>query len=267
MTHHFTNISDSSKKERTSSFTSKGSITIETALAAPLFFLAVLCMVYLLEIMSIRTTVSHALKSAGRELALETTGLPIFSTSKLEDSLIHTIGKDSINCSIIADGVLGMDCSASTYHYSTGIYDLSVQYRIDIPVLVFELPLIVCEETHRVKGWNGQLSAFLIPDREQIVYVTDHGLVYHSSLNCTYLNPSVKGVFVTEVDGLRNEAGGKYYPCETCKDKGIFGNQVFVTSYGTRYHRSLECSQIKRNIHAVPLEEVHGLGGCSKCVE
>ena len=61
-----------SLSKRTSSFTSGGSVTIETAIVAPIFFLAVLSLVYLLEIMSARPVMKSALQSASKEVAEET---------------------------------------------------------------------------------------------------------------------------------------------------------------------------------------------------
>ena len=59
------------KKERISAFASRGSLTLEAAIVVPIFFFAMLCLAYLLEMMAIQTTVRNALYSAGREVAKE----------------------------------------------------------------------------------------------------------------------------------------------------------------------------------------------------
>ena len=65
------------------------------------------------------------------------------------------------------------------------------------------------------------------------------------------------------VNLLRNKDGGKYYPCQYCKNSG--GGCVYVTDYGNRYHKSVSCSRLRRKIYAVPLSETKGKGVCSKC--
>ncbi len=101
---------------------------------------------------------------------------------------------------------------------------------------------------------------------KELVYVTETGIVYHKDAHCTYLDMSIHTVSKEAVRDLRNQSGGKYYPCEQC-GKTENKKTYFITEYGTRYHTSLECKKIKRNIFAVTIDETYGLGGCSKCVK
>ena len=151
-------------------------------------------------------------------------------------------------------------------NWNTAVIDLSVKYQLDNPILMFRIPAISREETLRVKGWTGYAKGAEGSGTTEVVYVTDYGLVYHKSMNCTYLELSIQAVSVSEIEHLRYESGAKYYPCESCGEEVVTAGRVFITDYGNRYHTSLDCSKVKRNIYAVPLDEVYGLGGCSKCV-
>ena len=253
--------------ERTSAFASKGSITLEAALVVPLFFLAMLCLVYLFEMMAVQTAVRNALYSAGRELAQKSYVSPIVSSQEVEKDIAESIGREKLNHSIIVGGAEGIDCQKSSSNWGTAVFDLSACYEMQIPVLMFRIPIISCEETIKVKGWNGYVTGLDLPDMEAKVYITDYGLVYHKDMDCTYLELSVRGVKAEEVKDLRNQSGGKYYACTFCRHQPATEGMLYITDYGNRYHNTLECSRIKRNVYAVPLDEVFGLGGCSKCVK
>ena len=255
------------KEERASAFTSKGSITIEAAFVVPIFFFAMLCMVYLFEMMSLQTTMRNALYSSGKEIAKQAYSSPIVSSRKVEQLVIENIGADYLDNSVIVHGSKGLDCSNSTSDWNTAVIDLSVSYDLEIPILLFRIPAISCEETLRIKGWTGYAEGGDVTGRDEKVYITDYGLVYHKTMDCTYLDLSVQSVDASDIELLRNHSGAKYYPCEACgTDKSIL-QTVYVTIYGTRYHTSLECKKVKRNVYAVFLEDVYGLGGCSKCVK
>lgn len=266
MANHFHQISNK-KTERTSSFISKGSITLEASLVVPIFFFAILCLSFLLEMMTLQTTVHHALCSVGKEVAEELYTSPIISPEEIKQRVIQQIGMERLEKSMVNGGAEGIDCSKSHSELLSGIVELTACYEFRIPILMFDVPVVSCEETVRVKGWTGYASGGLSDGEQDVVYVTDYGLVYHRDMSCTYLEMSIRAVASESVDGLRNQSGGKYYPCSSCsKDLSLTGTW-YVTDYGDRYHGSLDCKKIKRNIYAVPLAEAYGLGGCSKCVK
>lgn len=254
-----------SLSKRTSSFTSDGSVTIETALVAPIFFLAVLSLVYLLEIMSVQTVMKSALQSAAKEVAEETYGNTVDIARSLEKRIVQQAGEDWLNESIICGGAGGIDCRESKAWGNTGIMDLSMKYKVEIPVLMFRIPAVTLKESVRVKGWNGYAGNGFGNQEEETVYITDTGIVYHKDAECTYLELSIKAVSSSQIKNLRNESGGKYYACESCMKKEK--PNVYITDTGNRYHSSLSCSRLKRTVYAVPLSEVYGRGGCKRCVK
>lgn len=251
--------------ERASAFTSKGSITLEAAIVIPIFFFAMLCMVYLFEIMAIQTSVRNALQSVGKEVAKEAYLSPVVLSSSIEQQIVEVLGAENLDKSIIVNGSKGLDCSNSSTNLGTTVMDLNVRYQIEIPILMFRLPVRTYEERLRIKGWTGYASGSSEALEETLVYVTEYGLVYHKDLYCSYLEVAVRGVKADEVEDLRNHSGGIYYPCEYCGDEEGSGI-CYITDYGNRYHTSLDCRTVKREVYVVPLKDVNGLGGCSKCV-
>lgn len=253
--------------ERASAFASKGSITLEAALVIPIFFFGILCLVFLLEMMSIQLTVRSALYSVGKEIAQEAYTSPIISTSAIEQHLVRNIGADRLDRSIVVGGAEGLDCSGSRSNWSTAVIDLSVSYQLEIPVLMFRIPAISQEENLRVKGWSGYAGSGWESSKEEMVYVTDYGIVYHKDMYCTYLELSIHAALPEQIEDLRNQSGEKYYACKSCDGDLTQVQRIYITDYGNRYHTSLDCSGIKRNIYAIPMEDAYGLGGCPKCGE
>ena len=259
--HHLNHL----EQERTSPFTSKGTITLEAAVVIPIFFFAILCMVYLFEIMTIQVSIRSALQSVGRELAEEAYLSPIIFPGEIKEDLIQILDKDFLDGSIIAGGAEGLDCSHSKSNLRTAVMDLNVRYQIEIPVLMFRLPIRTYEERLRVKGWTGYVEGSGDSAEDDLVYVTDYGVVYHKSLTCTYLELTIRPITKDKLFLERNESGGIYHRCEKCGDLAA-GTVVYVTDYGGSYHTTLDCSGLKRNINVVLISEINGLGGCSKCV-
>ena len=127
-------------------------------------------------------------------------------------------------------------------------------------------PSVKLKDEFKVSAWNGYQKDRKGNEDGQIVYITEKGTVWHSDYQCSYLQLSIQYVQYSELQNMRNEGGEKYHKCEQC----VYGqamNGVYITSYGNRYHNSLNCSSLKRTIRAVHKSEVAGRGGCSKCAK
>ncbi len=117
-----------------------------------------------------------------------------------------------------------------------------------------------------VKPWTGYdvTTGKTRKDEDTIVYMTQYGTVYHRDRSCTHLSLSIQGVEISGIKEMENESGGHYSPCEYCGGNG-FVTLVFVTNYGNRYHTSLSCRGLKRQIRSIPLSEVGAAAPCKKC--
>lgn len=249
--------------KRASAFTSKkGSITVEAAMAVPLFFFAVVCLMYLMEIMAVQTAVRSGLQYAGKTAAQEACVSVVLSPSAVRADVVNAVGADRLKRSIVVGGGNGIDCSASKLSSRTGIGELSAKYKIRIPVPVFHIATLSFEDRMQIKVWNGYEKAGFGTDDERIVYVTETGIVYHRNYHCTYLDLSIHMVQAGAVEDLRNSSGGKYHACERC---GGGSGGVYITNTGDRYHSSLSCSGLKRTVYAIPISEAVGKRACSKC--
>lgn len=257
-------LNNHSHTGRVSVFTSlKASITVEAAMAVPIFFFAVVCLLYLMEIMAVQTAVRSGLQYAGKKAVQEAYTVTAVIPSRIEGDIVNAAGAQRLDRSIVLGGSGGIDCGKSYMSMNTGIGELSAQYRVKIPIPIFGIPPVTYSQTIRIKAWTGYEKEGFGTDNDKIVYVTETGIVYHKDYHCTHLELSIHMVPPEEVGNLRNESGGKYYACEHCMKSGNLG--VYITNTGDRYHSSLTCSGLKRTVYAVPVSEVVGKGACSRC--
>lgn len=241
----------------------KGSITVEAAMAVPIFFFAVICLIYMFEIMAVKVSVRSGLSYAGKIVMQESYPLAVITPGSIEEDVVNAIGAERLERSIVVGGSTGIDCSSSSMSLRTGIGKLVAEYQIRIPVPMFYTEGITCRESIRVKAWTGYEKSFLGTGDDETVYITENGLVYHKDYHCTYLDLSIHMVSAENVEDLRNSDGGKYYACWICG--GGSSSQVYITDSGNKYHGSLSCSGLKRTVYAVPLSEVVGKGACIRC--
>ena len=108
----------------------------------------------MLEIMNVQTVMRSALHCAAKEIAEEAYVNPLLIRGKLEKHIVEHVGETWLDHSVISGGSDGIDCRKSMAWGSTGIMDLSLIYKVEVPILTFRIPAIVQEESMRVKGWN-----------------------------------------------------------------------------------------------------------------
>lgn len=207
----------------------RAGMTVEASFILPLFFLAMITLVGFMDIYKLQTEKLAELSSLAKTAAMYSYG----------------VGQEE------KDIVL-----PSVYTY-------------EAPFSPVRLPLLIMYNTVKVKAWTGSAPSQgedgETQENEEMVYMTENGSVYHKE-GCSYLNLSIETASGSQIEGLRNQYGGKYYPCEHCSDgQGPYG-VVYITATGNRYHNSSSCSGLKRTVRLVKLSEVQGeLSACSRC--
>ena len=256
------------KKERASALPAgkekNAGVTIEASFGIPLFLFAVLCLVYLIEIQSLRITILNAAQSAAKSAAEYTAGIPVLNTSLLKSDIVNRIGIERVERSILEGGAGGIGCTGSVINPDTGEMFIKIQYRIRIPLPVFGNPSAKFTEEFKINGWRGYPDSNMNEEDADIVYIAENGFVYHENPGCTYLQLSISFVPYSGLSGLRNQDGGIYRRCEKC----VLGPSmagVYITRTGGKYHNSLGCSGLRRTVYAVRRSEAIGRGACSRC--
>lgn len=259
----------------------KGSMTLEAAFALPFFLFAVINILYAVNIIGTQSRINAALHQTGNKMAFagyvyERTAGSVIPDGVAGVAMTHLyargqileyVGRDNLEHSCVAGGSAGVSLAGSTVMGEGDIIDLQVSYRVKPFISIMGFDGFAMSQRYYGKAWTGYDVTQYVSDTKQedpMVYITETGTVYHVDRNCTYLNPSVESVSADLVDEKRNQAGGRYYPCEICGGSKAQG-QVYITRQGSSYHSQINCSGLKRTIYTIPLSQAGGRGRCSKC--
>lgn len=163
----------------------------------------------------------------------------------------------------IRGGRAGIRLSVSSQGEEDATVKVSASYRLKIGIpFVGEYSFARQAQSMQrvfcgyVEHGDGKTGA----DSQGVVYVAEHGSVYHTSLSCTHICRRISG---SSVDRILS--GKKYQACDKCIHEGERPSVLYVTPYGEKYHSSLSCSGLKRTVKAIPKEEAEGMRMCSRC--
>ena len=271
------------------------SATLEASLVIPIFIFAIMSVMYLIQIVGLQLNISQALYNNSRKVSKYAYVCEHKENSEKGDDsseykqvikeglgislatgmVLNELGDDFISKSHIVGGKVGFNFLASKILDNNQDIELTVKYAVKNPFVLFGKSTFTFNQSAVSCAWLGREPGQEYGaqgEKDMIVYITVNGEVYHKSKTCTYLQPSVKSLSYGEIDKARNSNGGKYYICEKCEkasgykgDKSVTSKTIYITDYGDRYHTDINCSNINRNILAVPFSSVSERRACSKC--
>lgn len=282
-------------------YTCRGSLTVEASLITWPFVLFILSFLYLIQIFTIQEHIQSSITRMGLDLAqmsyifddfnfseeaegaeslvgdmASEIGLSELIASSINSGMLKLysskyIDKMRLDSSSIVKGFDGLSFYESSVLKDDDFIDIIVKYKIRLPIKLFPIDDMEMVQRVKLRGWTGiQFSPNYTlnedSDEDTIVYVAKTGSVYHRNKSCSHIKLSVRGVQGIPSQ-LRNDNGGKYYPCEKCckEDKGI-SSTYYITSDGTRYHSIIDCSKIKRTVNEVHLSSVvDSKSPCKRC--
>lgn len=267
-----------------------GSLTLEAAVVFPIFIFAVINLMSLMEVIRANSDIECCLHKIGKEVALYAVAEDMvgdflslrgiaadscatmladgYSASRMSEDYSKDYGH---SMDTVPGGITAANFALSKAVVDESIVDISVLYKVEPLYNIFNVPGFLLSNRCYMHMWTGYDGKGIhgAGSSEQMVYVAENGTVYHLTTSCTYLDLSINGILVSDLENARNKNDGKYSACETCKPSTTDTSMtlLFITDYGDRYHSSLSCSGLKRTVNEVPLSEATaaGLGVCSKC--
>lgn len=247
----------------------RGSLTVEAALALPICLGVLFLLMGLFQVMSVSEQVNGRLCTAARRLAAYSEAISGSNTAEAYRFFYSSQGNGSLDIQSIQGGYGGIILSLSE-DTENGLLNLKAVYYIRVPGYLITGRSVKVQDSVYIRPWVGDnLSDGDESEKETAshqVYVAENGVVYHNSENCTYLRLSVSQVSFLALEGLRNQYGARYAPCERCSH-AVHAGSVYITGQGTAWHTDRGCSGLKRILHTMNKDEAlqHGLRPCSRC--
>lgn len=258
------------RKERVSLSAFNGSMTVEAAIVVPVFLLAICGIIRFFVLIDFQNILQMDIDNTSSLLSClqynadeENNIAKGYAAAKVLSGKAAKKAEDTG----VAGGKYGLIMSGTDLSADNEINSLVVCYSWSVPYgFGKNSPHLKFIQRSSYIPWIGEKIEGKETDREEMVYITKNGIVYHKSIKCTYLTRCIKKVSHNGIGNIRNMAGGKYYKCEKCAAKGAADMlYVYITVYGDRYHFDKECNALKRYIEKVPVSEVGGRRICSKC--
>lgn len=271
------------------------SATVEGALVIPLFVYAAAAIIFMLQVVAVRTRVNIALYNTIREFNRyayiyeiasdmssvdadsvidslkdeeEDAGIckDLLTTGAFTAVFISELGEDFAENNYIAGGNAGWIFLGSEIAGDDSQICIKLNYVIKNPFDIFGKAQIKVSEKKVTDAWLGESKDSYEDttdgEDETIVYITPYGSVYHSDISCTYISRNILSANKSQMKSLRNESGEIYYECSKCAGNS---EKVYYTKYGNKYHTNINCYELQRRVIAVKIGKVGDRSPCSKC--
>ncbi len=259
-------LNNNLRGKRVCPFTSKGSITIEAAISITLF--AGIIYFVMGFIMMINTTFMIQMKM--NNIATITAKSKFYvnlaneaveyskSLKKLKKEIEEI--KNKISYTGISSDIKNV-CYKEQNSVDRGEIDIILNYALKTPILN---KFFAIKQRSFVKDWTGKD----ITVSHNIVYITENGRVYHTTRECSHLVIKISKAVFSKINSLTNAYGEKYDRCFICVKSSLHsGDKIFITEDGKKYHGSLTCSGLTRNVIAVEKDSVGDMPLCSGCAK
>lgn len=244
-------------------FSKQASLTVEASIVLPIFILSMACLSSILFVIYSDLKIREAICEEAELIAMITYD-EIIDADYIKDKVCSRLGKGICESSYVDYERGGLDFSETDLS-NREVGKIIVHYNVKIPYDFsgfLHYRFTECVVFHTWIGYIDGLHGSDLSSDE--VYITETGSVYHVKPDCSYLKPSIREVTRMELAKLRNIEGAKYKACERCKDMTEL-SVIYVTNDGTRFHKTLGCSGLKRTIYTIKISEIGKRKPCSKC--
>ena len=253
-------VAKSGKESVFASF--RGSLSLEASLVIPILCMFLMSILLSVEMIRLQTNVFEALHQ-GTSVA--------FAKADDNEGILtakNYLEKKERPYVVLKDGNQGIEFLNRSSIDTDGKIEIRADYAMRNFIDWIPLGKLKVTDSiyaHSFVGYRGGHYGDNADEDEEYVYVTETGNKYHLSSECTYIKLHPIAVDYSRIKEIRNNSGGKYYPCERCRP-GKKGT-VYITDDGESFHCDPGCSSLKRTVYLISLKEAleNGYSPCSKC--
>lgn len=272
-------ISSIHYKERSCLYASenlRGSITVEASVCFPIFFIIIMSLLYIINVMYIQTTLQIALEETVRHSSkaayitsefyslssdrqedavsnnpslFEEIGASVLSSSWLHAAFLTDENRRILDNSPVKDGSGGISFLQSSFDLSNNTADIILSYTVTIPFIPEKILNFNMVNRCFVRLYSG-----LDMSKEQscddfYVYHTSTGNVYHTNRYCMYLLNYSDAVPFRDISRT-------LFQCRLCGDDTIDSLEdnnpiVYITNSGQVYHTTLKCPSFTGDVFRI----------------
>ena len=263
----------------------KASMTVEAALALPLFLIFFLQIASIMEMMRLHGRIETALWETGRELSLygsavkqisegldissdeaaksvlESVGNLALSYTYVKNRVENYVGADYLDSAPLKGGKAGLQYVGSKLLEDDDSIEIVVTYCAQPRWVLEGFRPFLLENRYVGRLWTGYDL-----NKNKVFYLAENIEVYHCDRECTHLRLQTYQVKWEEMLAASNDYGKKYRACKKCIPVGEL-QYVWISPEGECYHAGRDCSGLKRTVREVSWEEASKYRPCSRCVD
>ena len=250
----------------------KASLTLEAALALPLFLMACLSIIYLMHILTFQTSIQMQMQKYAHQInthayIVQNSNTPISApyvqyicnSGELKKLFHHVYTRH---------GNVSYSLAKTAVDKQKDICNIVITYNIVIPFLPDNILTIPMIQNCQFKLFTGDPEQKNGSVSSKKVYLTAMGSVYHTNKYCTYLRKYSDLISKNSLQEYEKQSGKKLHLCRSCKKLTITEQNpvLYISSTGNAYHYSRDCYYLTSHIYEYKYEDVKEIYPlCSRC--
>lgn len=277
------------------SFTPKGSITLEAAIAVPLFFIGFISFIYIINIIYLQSVLQIALEETMRDVSkevyitskfyamasdntdispdktnsiIENLGARIITVPYIKDKFVTDDIKKLLNSSFVENGADGLSFKFSFIDAGKSTLDIIIDYKCSIPFIPSKFATFKLSNRYYTRVYSGEDIDKEQNDTYFYIYYAGSGSVAHTNRYCQYLLNYSKAIRINEL--LRFHPANECVLCvehDTIESLYEKNSVVYVTSEEDIYHISLDCQSFTKDVFRIKVSSLEKEKICTKCLE